>query len=723
MCANVSAQSAVTCEPAAPVKAALDNLPEYRQDPALTDWQVYQQRIAALDLLLSRYPNDVFIQQRNFESAASMRGTDQVSLDRKRKLLTEYKARHEQNPDDPQAAYLYGFTLVGRDTPQAIKLFTAALQKDPNFILPHLSLAAIYSTPVFHDREKGIAHVKAFLDSCPADLEGYKTLALVGDKELMRAYAGKLRRGLDKQTDAVLVSGFRTLWAIEFQAEAALEFENLRKQVSRDLTRLRQLNLEGSREWYSTLEDGYKLVGDKKQADWAQEQRETHFPPAGYVRAREDWIKVHPWPDSGTPAAQARAFYTDLLAQSGQWLKEGSLGALGSFSVSMDRLRAMSHLDDVPGPDVELAVEQMLKFAGENGGGGPWSEDDSYAAEILSRKHLAPQRVVELAQNALAILNIQPVQAPSDLFATKENADDNKFYHDYTRFYVVRYEIRGYLQLKQPDQAEPPLSAMEQSLPDFKNLAGDTDARKQVYASALVDYWNFRGQQAELRGRKLDAMGFYENGLLARLDAQIKPSTDQKDELAESAHRLWLMLDGTENAWQLWYGRRANDLANRTIFALEKANQPLPAFELTDLTNKTWNLDSLKGKVTFVSFWASWCGPCREELPHLKKLIDHYKNRSDVQFITMNMDDNPGLIQPFLREHDLSLVVIPASSYMSDTLNVNGIPQNWIADERAVVRRKSEGYDPSENWITGMESAIEEVKRAPASIPPAGASK
>jgi thiol-disulfide isomerase/thioredoxin len=171
-------------------------------------------------------------------------------------------------------------------------------------------------------------------------------------------------------------------------------------------------------------------------------------------------------------------------------------------------------------------------------------------------------------------------------------------------------------------------------------------------------------------------------------------------------------LDGTEGGRQLWYGRRANDLANQVTLTWQKAKQPLPAFELADLSDRPWNLASLKGKVTFINFWASWCGPCREELPHLQKLIDHYKDRSDAQFITLNMDENPGLIQPFLKEHELSIVVIPASNYVTETLKVHGIPQNWIVDEHAVVRLKSVGYGPAEQWVTGMENAIDEVKPA-----------
>ena len=101
-------------------------------------------------------------------------------------------------------------------------------------------------------------------------------------------------------------------------------------------------------------------------------------------------------------------------------------------------------------------------------------------------------------------------------------------------------------------------------------------------------------------------------------------------------------------------------------------------------------------------------------MPRLQKLIDQYKKRSDVQFITLNMDENPGVIEPFLNEHQLAFTVVPAYSYVLETLKVNGIPANWIVDSSGVVRLKGIGYDTTEKWETGMRDAIEKVKPAPA---------
>jgi hypothetical protein len=90
--------------------------------------------------------------------------------------------------------------------------------------------------------------------------------------------------------------------------------------------------------------------------------------------------------------------------------------------------------------------------------------------------------------------------------------------------------------------------------------------------------------------------------------------------------------------------------------------------------------------------------------------MEKCKDRPEIQFVTLNMDENPGLIAPFLSEKKLALTVVPAYSFVEDTLKVRGIPQNWIVDSSGVVKLKGVGYDATEKWETGMMEAIAKVK-------------
>ncbi len=97
-------------------------------------------------------------------------------------------------------------------------------------------------------------------------------------------------------------------------------------------------------------------------------------------------------------------------------------------------------------------------------------------------------------------------------------------------------------------------------------------------------------------------------------------------------------------------------------------------------------------------------------MPRFQKLYERYTKRADVQFLSLNMDENPGLVEPFMKEHNLTFPVAPAFAYVQDTLKVFGIPQNWIVDATGVVRLKGIGYDASEKWEEGITEAIEKNK-------------
>jgi hypothetical protein len=581
------------CGPASAVKLALDELPQ--QTPALTDWQFHEQHAAAIQALLRQYPGDVFVQKAYI---ASMGGRSD-----KEKVIAEYKARHDQNPDNAQWAYLYGLTLMGRQSAEAIKLFNGALQKDPNFPWPHLELVTIYSSPVFLDKEQRVAHLKAFLEACPASLDSYEPLTGIDDKDLQRTYAAKLRTMLESRSDPDAVGAYRTLWSLEFKAHPPSEYDPLRRQVGPDLERLRQFKLEDKRQWYGALQEGYKLVDDQKQSDWAEEQGQMRFPTPWSLPAMSKWGKDHHYPGEDAPPDKKRAYYSDLLQQTAQWVKERP----NTTYIWEDRLDAMEHLEDVPSADVITAVDQRIKVMMSNAGPeGPSSDDCFSVAEVLSKKHLQPARVVELAEKGLAQWEIESKEPYYDLYATKENLEQNKYNRAYYRLQGMGFETDGYLQLKQPDKAQLLLTQMDERLEDLKSLAGDKQGRKKTFAAQLATYWGLVAREAELHGRKLDAMAFYENALLTRLDAQQKRETGMKDELADNAHALWASLGGTDEGWKLWYGRRADALAQQATLTWEDANQPLAAFELADLSGKTWNVAALKGKVTFLNFWASW---------------------------------------------------------------------------------------------------------------------
>jgi peroxiredoxin len=77
--------------------------------------------------------------------------------------------------------------------------------------------------------------------------------------------------------------------------------------------------------------------------------------------------------------------------------------------------------------------------------------------------------------------------------------------------------------------------------------------------------------------------------------------------------------------------------------------QPAPAFTLLDKNGKNVLLSDFKGKYVFIDFWATWCGPCKAEIPDFKILIDDYKNRNIV-FISMSVDKDKAAWEKYMKE-------------------------------------------------------------------------
>src|SRR5260370_36448765 len=110
--------------------------------------------------------------------------------------------------------------LVGRNSPESIKLFTRALEKAPNFPWPHLAFVTIYASPNFLDKEKARTHMKAFLAVCPTSFEAYEQLTRIDDRDLNAQGAAKLRPILQGRNDAEAIGAYSSLWSLEFKARA-----------------------------------------------------------------------------------------------------------------------------------------------------------------------------------------------------------------------------------------------------------------------------------------------------------------------------------------------------------------------------------------------------------------------------------------------------------------------------------------------------------------------
>jgi thiol-disulfide isomerase/thioredoxin len=109
----------------------------------------------------------------------------------------------------------------------------------------------------------------------------------------------------------------------------------------------------------------------------------------------------------------------------------------------------------------------------------------------------------------------------------------------------------------------------------------------------------------------------------------------------------------------------------------------------------------VRGRPVLLTFWASWCGPCRVELPELSKLHGELVGRGFV-LITVNVDQHPLLGQRFLDELDLTLPVYRIDPEVTKALGINALPANILLDTDGRLVQAYKGYTPQ---------VVEEVRR------------
>jgi len=108
-----------------------------------------------------------------------------------------------------------------------------------------------------------------------------------------------------------------------------------------------------------------------------------------------------------------------------------------------------------------------------------------------------------------------------------------------------------------------------------------------------------------------------------------------------------------------------------------------PDFYLEGLHGEKVHLNALKGKIIFLNFWATWCGPCKEEMPSMEALHQRYKER-DFVFLTISVDyGGPERVRKFIEKHHYRFpVLLDPTGKTLDLFEVNKIPATLILDKK-----------------------------------------
>lgn len=272
------------------------------------------------------------------------------------------------------------------------------------------------------------------------------------------------------------------------------------------------------------------------------------------------------------------------------------------------------------------------------------------------------------------------------------------------RFHLAELYLHHHVRLEEvPGLLNDALLGVERDRGD--GLASDTYAEK---ANEEIAWAQLRGHSdlAEFWLQKDDVEQARSMARLAGADlARLAPAADaphnrqavykdQVERWAKLAKRLGMEPAGSYQSWQVDWSK--------------VARLSLGDFQATDLNGGRWTLRDWNGKVVLVNMWATWCTPCRAELPYVQRLYDSFRGRPDRLVISINVDADAEMARRLVHEHGYTFPVLN-SRHLADHIDfVDGVPQNRIVDAQS--RLLLEPVDGTgDAWVDLVQTLMDQV--------------
>jgi peroxiredoxin len=130
---------------------------------------------------------------------------------------------------------------------------------------------------------------------------------------------------------------------------------------------------------------------------------------------------------------------------------------------------------------------------------------------------------------------------------------------------------------------------------------------------------------------------------------------------------------------------------------------PAPDFTLPDLNGIEHALSAYKGKIVFLNIWATWCQPCKDEMPSMEKLYQRFKDKDFIMLAVSIDKDGKKSVEPFMKEYNLTFpALLDQEGITSKLYKTTGVPETFIIDKNGIIIHKVIG---PRDW--GKEAAFE----------------
>ncbi len=159
---------------------------------------------------------------------------------------------------------------------------------------------------------------------------------------------------------------------------------------------------------------------------------------------------------------------------------------------------------------------------------------------------------------------------------------------------------------------------------------------------------------------------------------------------AETVKKVYNVLAWADNKGN--YSKIVNEKCGAAMSAKEPAaGESIPTLKLKDLKGKDHTLADFKGKVVYIDFWASWCGPCRQQFPFAKELMGklNEKQKKQIEFVYISIDDTDELWKRGIEANQLEGYQLHSpggwKSEVVKQFKINGIPRYMIIDKKGNI--------------------------------------
>lgn len=620
-------------------------------------------------------------------------------------LVSEYEALLVKNARDPLFLYLAARAEAGFKTKDAIAKLQRSIEASPSFPFSHLLLAEVFSSTAYARPADVSTHLDAFTSACPASVRAYSTLRWSKDVNLIKRTAERLRRNITGRTDTHAVQAYPLLWGLEGATERSDHQEENRARLRGDIERLFSSAFVRDSAWLTTLE----------QVSFIDETLDP------YDRARTEVAKRFPHSRAAIDASLTEATGPRPAAASNEQLQtyyrkrwRAALALVPSFPgnqrlASSAATSALIDLGTSPG-DLIAAVTpyvQLLEHQPDESLSSPPAPAD--VATRLVARGAAYEQAVALALAALKA---------TDRWASDDRVDDLggrtieqlKDTADAWRLYTYYPLGEAYARLGRLGDAKAVLLKYEELLEARRPAPTAPSSDKMRFGEDEARFWQLRGIVAEADNRQPDALVAYRNAMASYPPR--RPRGDRRDEAMTAAQKIWRQLGGTSQGWSDWTKTAPlvnfNAGADAAGSAWERLAASSPNLVLTDVLGNAWRPKDLAAKTVFMTLWASWCGPCRAELPYVEKLYERFRGRDDVVILALNVDDDPEQMDVALTELKVKVPSVAARNFAYSLVPEMALPSNWILTPSKTEMLMQEASS-LEVWLENTAKAIEKA--------------